>query len=63
MTRRDKARRAAVAKVLDYATDNAFAFPMIPSRPVMTHSKEVRILGQNEIRASQVTAIHEVGWK
>jgi hypothetical protein len=59
----DKARRAAVAKVLEYAVDNALVFPMIPSRPVITHSKEVTILAKEEMRASQVTAIHEFGWK
>ena len=59
----DAARRKAVAKVLEYATDHAYVFPMIPSRPVITHTKEVRIIDQNAIRASQVIPIHEFGWK
>jgi len=59
----DAERRKAVAKVLDYAYENAYVFPMLPTRPILTHTKEVTIVAQNEIRASQVTAIHEFRWK
>ncbi len=59
----DKKRREAVAKVMDYANEHAYVFPMTINRPVLTHIKDVQVIQKNEIRQSQVTAIHEFAWK
>jgi peptide/nickel transport system substrate-binding protein len=39
----DTQRRTAVAKVLDYATENAYAFALIPTKATFTHSKDVML--------------------
>ena len=57
----DVERRKAVAKVFDHLTEQAYAFPMMPNRPVFTHTKEVR-LNARDFRAEQVNP-HEFGWK
>jgi peptide/nickel transport system substrate-binding protein len=57
----DKARRVAVAKLMDYATDHAYAFPMVSNRVIFTHTKEVKLL-VSDLRAGQVNP-HEWGWK
>jgi len=58
----DGERRKAVAKVIDYATENAYLFPMLPNVHALTHSKDVRLLDPHVIRASRV-AMHEFAWK
>jgi peptide/nickel transport system substrate-binding protein len=57
----DAERRAAVAKVMDYANEHAYAFPLVPSRPIFTHTKEVE-LKTTALRATQVYT-YEFGWK
>ena len=57
----DAERRKAVAKVMDYAHDNAYAFPMTPIRVIFVHTKEVRLLA-TDVRSGQVQP-HEFGWK
>jgi peptide/nickel transport system substrate-binding protein len=57
----DAQRRVAVAKVMDYANEHAYAFPMVPSRVIYTHTKEVE-LKTKAMRATQVYT-HEFGWK
>ena len=59
----DAERRKAVAKVLDYATENAYIFPMIPLRPPITHIKDLQILAKEDLRAVYQPAMHEFGWK
>jgi hypothetical protein len=58
----DTERRAAVANVTDYATDNAYLFALLPNAHALTHSKEVRLIDPTVIRASRV-AMHEFAWK
>ena len=58
----DAARRRAVAKVFDHATDNAYAFAMVPIRRIFVHTKEVRLTAQDEMRPSSIAA-HEFAWK
>jgi peptide/nickel transport system substrate-binding protein len=57
----DAKRRAAVAKVMDYANEHAYAFPTAPLRVIFTHTKEVE-LKTTALRATQVYT-HEFGWK
>jgi peptide/nickel transport system substrate-binding protein len=57
----DAERRTAVAKVMDYANENAYAFPMVPIRVIFVHTKDVK-LNATDIRAGQVNP-HEFGWK
>ncbi|MDB5410125.1 MAG: hypothetical protein JWL84_5037 [Rhodospirillales bacterium] len=57
----DRARRAAVAKVMDYANENAYAFPTVPLRVTYTHTKEVE-LKTAAVRAT-VVYTYEFGWK
>jgi len=57
----DAERRKAVAKVMDYANENAYAFPMTPIRVIFVHNKNVR-LRATDVRAGQVQP-HEFGWK
>ena len=59
----DTKRRAAVAKVLDYATENAYIFAMIPLRPPLTHIKDMQILAKEDLRAVYQPSVHEFGWK
>lgn len=58
----DGERRKAVAKVIDYATENAYLFAMLPNAHALTHSKDLRLLNPNVIRASRV-AMHDFAWK
>lgn len=58
----DAERRKAVAKVIDYATDNAYLFAMLPNAHALTHSKELRLINPTVIRASRL-AMHEFAWK
>lgn len=58
----DTERRAAVAKVIDYATDHAYLFAMLPNAHALTHSKDVRLIDPTVIRPSRV-AMHEFAWK
>ena len=57
----DSARRIEVAKVMDYAHDNAYLYPMVPNRVIFTHTKEVKLLA-TDLRSGQVNP-HEFGWK
>ena len=57
----DAERRKAVAKVMDCAHDQAYAFPMTPIRVIFVHTKEVRLLA-TDVRSGQVQP-HEFGWK
>jgi peptide/nickel transport system substrate-binding protein len=57
----DAQRRVQVAKVFDRITDQAYAEPTDPNRPVFVHTKEV-VLNARTIRAEQVNP-HEFGWK
>ena len=59
----DAERRKAVAKAIDYATENAYIFAQIPLRPPITHTKEVKILANDDLRAVYQPAVHEFGWK
>ena len=57
----DAERRKAVAKLMDYAHDKAYAFPMVSNRVIFTHTKEVKLL-VSDLRNGQVQP-HEFGWK
>ncbi len=57
----DAERRKAVAQLMDYAHDKAYLFPMLPTRVIFTHSKDVKLLATG-LRAGQVHP-HEFGWK
>lgn len=57
----DGERRKAVARLMDYAHDNAYLFPMLPTRVIFTHSKEIKLIATG-LRAGQVHP-HEFGWK
>ena len=57
----DKARRVAVAKLMDYANERAYVFPMVSSRILLVHTKEVG-LDTSAIRATQVNP-HDFFWK
>ncbi len=57
----DVDRRKAIAKVMDYAHDQAYVFPMIPIRAVYVHTKEVDLTNR-DIRAGAINA-HEFSWK
>jgi len=57
----DAARRVEVAKVMDYANDKAYLFPMVSNRVIFVHTKDVK-LNASGIRAGQVNP-HEFGWK
>ena len=58
----DSERRKSVAKVIDYATDNAYLFAMLPNDHALTHSKDVRLINPGVIRATRVS-MHEFAWK
>jgi peptide/nickel transport system substrate-binding protein len=57
----DAERRVAVAKVMDYANERSYLFPMSPNRVIFTHTKEVK-LNASGLRTGQVNP-HEFGWK
>jgi peptide/nickel transport system substrate-binding protein len=57
----DAERRVAVAKVMDYANEKSYLFPMVSSRVSFTHTHEVA-LDTSEIRATQVNP-HDFAWK
>jgi len=57
----DRQRRRKVAEVFDYAVDKAYAVPMVPSRAIYTHSKEVKITAP-DVRLIAVNP-HEFAWK
>ena len=57
----DKARRVAVAKLMDYANDQAYVFPMVSSRILLVHTKEIG-LDTSTIRATQINP-HDFYWK
>jgi hypothetical protein len=57
----DAARRVEVAKVMDYANEKAYLFPMVSNRVIFVHTKDVK-LNASGIRAGQVNP-HEFGWK
>ena len=57
----DAARRKEVAKLMDYASEQAYAFPMVSNRVIFTHTKEVKLLA-SDLRSGQVNP-HEFGWK
>jgi peptide/nickel transport system substrate-binding protein len=59
----DGARRKAVAKVIDHATENAYIFAQIPLRPPITHIKDMQILAKEDLRAVYQPSVHEFGWK
>jgi peptide/nickel transport system substrate-binding protein len=58
----DAERRKIVAKAFDYFHDKAYAFPMVQSYRIFTHSKEVKLLSPPDVRSAQ-TNPHEFGWK
>ena len=57
----DAERRKAAARLFDYATEQGYAFAMVPTRATYTHTKEVRLAAQ-ELRATEVNP-HEFAWK
>lgn len=57
----DAERRKDVAKLMDYANEKSYLFPMVSSRVTFTHTKEVK-LDVSEIRAHQVNP-HDFQWK
>jgi peptide/nickel transport system substrate-binding protein len=57
----DAARRQAVAKVMDYANEKAYLFPMVPIQAVYVHTKDVK-LNTTGIRASSANPF-DFGWK
>ena len=57
----DGARRKAVAELMDYANEKAYAFPMVSNRVIFIHTKDVKLLA-TELRNGQVQP-HEFGWK
>jgi peptide/nickel transport system substrate-binding protein len=57
----DGSRRKEVARLMDYANENAYLFPVLPVRAIFTHSHEVK-LEATEIRANQVNP-HDFQWK
>jgi len=58
----DGQRRAAVAKVVDYATDKAYLFAMLPNAHALLHSKDIGLINPTVIRPSRL-AMHEFTWK
>ena len=59
----DGERRKAIAKAIDYATENAYIFAQIPLRPPITHIKDMQILAKENLRAVYQPSVHEFGWK
>jgi peptide/nickel transport system substrate-binding protein len=57
----DAQRRKEVAKVFDYAVDKAYALPMVSSRAIYTHTKEVKITVP-DVRLIAVNP-HDFAWK
>ncbi|MCD6075794.1 MAG: hypothetical protein K0Q70_2677, partial [Rhodospirillales bacterium] len=57
----DGARRKEVAKMMDYANEKAYVFPMVSSRIILVHTKEV-YLDTSTIRATQINP-HDFTWK
>jgi len=57
----DKSRRSAVSKLMDYANEQSYVFPMVSSRILLVHTKEVG-LDTSTIRATQVNP-HDFIWK
>ena len=57
----DAERRKAAARLFDHATEQAYAFAMVPTRASYTHTKEVRLTATG-LRATEVNP-HEFGWK
>jgi peptide/nickel transport system substrate-binding protein len=57
----DSARRQAVAKVMDYANEKAYLFPMVPIQAVYVHTKEVK-LNAAGIRAGSANPF-DFSWK
>jgi hypothetical protein len=50
-----------VAKVFDYAVDKAYALPMVSTRAIYTHTKEVKITVP-DVRLIAVNP-HDFAWK
>ena len=59
----DGARRAAVAKVFDRINENAYAFPMIPSRDTYIHTKDIKLLTPNDLHGPEIASVNEFAWK
>ena len=57
----DAARRKEVAKMMDHANEQAYVFPMVSSRILLVHTKEV-FLDTSMIRATQINP-HDFTWK
>jgi peptide/nickel transport system substrate-binding protein len=57
----DKARRVAVAKLMDHANEQSYVFPMVSSRILLVHTKDVG-LDTSTIRATQINP-HDFFWK
>ena len=57
----DAERRKAVAKLMDYANDQAYLFPMSPIRVIFTHTHEVKLTA-TDVRAGQINPL-EFSWK
>ncbi len=57
----DAPRRQAVAKLMDYANEQAYLFPMSPIRVIFTHTHEVK-LSATDVRAGQINPL-EFSWK
>ena len=58
----DAERRKASAKAFDYLNERAYSFPMIPSRDILTATKDVGVRNPNELRP-QLIGPHEFVWK
>ena len=57
----DAQRRRKVAEVFDYAVDKAYALPMVSSRAIYTHTKDVKITVP-DVRLISVNP-HDFAWK
>jgi len=57
----DAQRRSKVAEVFDYAIDKAYALPMVSSRAIYTHTKEVKITAP-DVRLIAVNP-HDFAWR
>ncbi len=58
----DAERRKAAAKVFDYAVEKSYALPMVPNRPIYTHTKDLKITLPPERRLIYVNP-HDFAWK
>jgi peptide/nickel transport system substrate-binding protein len=57
----DAERRKAVAKVMDYASEKAYLFPMVPIQAVYVHTKDVKLKATG-VRAGSANPF-DFGWK